>query len=107
MLIEITVGFVGKRLCKLALGLGTAVGEAIFSGAFFDVPPLGSFAGRPQIDDFSHDCLDGNRMHDPAFRKALPRRQNYADTVAERRYSLIRTIYQMLLCPITRQYTVW
>jgi hypothetical protein len=55
MLVEIPVGFVGKRLRKIALGFGTAVGETVFNGMFFDVPPLGSFAGRPQIDDFSHD----------------------------------------------------
>jgi hypothetical protein len=54
MSVEIAAGFVGKRFRKLTLGFGTAVGESIFGGAFFDVPPLGSFAGRPQIDDFSH-----------------------------------------------------
>jgi hypothetical protein len=56
MLVEIAAGFVGARLCKVALGFGKAVRETIFTGAFFVALALGSFTGRPQIDDFSHAC---------------------------------------------------
>jgi hypothetical protein len=54
MLVEIAAGFIRARPFEGALGFGTAVSEAIFAGAVFTALPVGSFTGRPQIDDFSH-----------------------------------------------------
>jgi hypothetical protein len=47
VLVEIPAGFGRVRFRKIALGFGAAVGETIFSGAFFRAPLFGSFSGRP------------------------------------------------------------
>jgi hypothetical protein len=54
MLFEIMFGFGGTRLIKLALEFRTTVRQPIFRGALFSAAPLGSLAGCPEIDDFSH-----------------------------------------------------
>lgn len=47
-------GLGAARLVEVALGLTASIRETIFSRTFFPVLPVGSFAGRPKIDDFSH-----------------------------------------------------
>jgi hypothetical protein len=54
MQVEIMAGLGAARLVEVALGLTASIRETIFSRTFFPVLPVGSFAGRPKIDDFSH-----------------------------------------------------
>ena len=54
MPIEIAVGFYLLRGLELAPVFGLAVGEAVAVGAQFGLPSLGTLAGDPKIDQFSH-----------------------------------------------------
>jgi hypothetical protein len=67
VLVEIVAGFGGARLIEVTLGLRTSMGQAIFSGVFFATLALGSFAGNPKIDDFSHALSRRNRTRIPAI----------------------------------------
>jgi len=52
--VEIAAGFGGACRLEVTLGFWASMREAIFSGALFRAPRLGSFTGHPKIDDFSH-----------------------------------------------------
>ncbi len=54
MLIEGLFGLVAFRRGTLALVLGRAMGEPLFSGVVFSLAARGTLARDPQIDDLSH-----------------------------------------------------
>src|SRR5581483_1385272 len=54
VLVEVPAGLGGAGLIEVTRGLRASMSEAIFRGVFLDALSLGSFAGGPEIDDFSH-----------------------------------------------------